>query len=119
MSSDFNTGQVLFADQQNKVKLVPVNIPFTTTTITRDFLQEFGMHMVRLVIDNNDGTNPLTFRVEPFGQLQTIPISTRGELTDEIHSFLQINPNAVTGQGLAVAYLAPIEEVARMGLIAS
>lgn len=119
MSSQFQTGQVLFAGSKIAIRTVSVPIPFTTLTITRDFLQELGLQMVLLTIDNNDGTNPLQFRVEPFGQLRTIPINTRGTLTDEVHSFLQIIPNAVTGNGIAYAYLAPTKELTEAGLFAS
>lgn len=119
MSSNFGTGQVLFSNQNIKVKVVPIPFPIALVTITRDFLQELGLHMVELRITNNDNTNPVTFRVEPFGTLQTIPPNTAGTLRDEIHSFLQIIPNAITGSGQAVAYCTPIEEITRLNLIAS
>lgn len=118
-NQNFGTGQVLFSNQTIKVKTVPIPIPFGTVQVRDDFLTRLGLHMVELRLTNNDPTNPVTFRVEPFGQLQTIPPSTLGILSDEIHTFLEINPNAVTGSGLAIAYCTPIKELTRLGLIAS
>lgn len=119
MSSEFNTGQVLFAGTTTAIRTVPLRIPIALLQITRDFLLELGLHYVLMTIDNNDAINILQFRTEEFGTLQTIPIQTRGTLTDEIHHFLQIIPNAVTGTGLVTVYLAPIEEIRRLGLVAS
>lgn len=118
-NQNFGTGQVLFSGSTTGIKTVKVPIVIGTAQIRRDFLQELGMHMVKLQIDNLDALNPLTFRVEPFGTLETIPISTRGDLIDEIHHFLEINPDAVSGTGNAFVFLAPIEELQKKGLIAS
>jgi len=120
MSSQFQTGQVLFADQTTKIRVVKIPITFTTGVITRDFLQELGMQMVRLEINNRDALADVLVRTEPFQEPpERIPPNTRGELTDEVHSFLQITPNAVSGIGDAFAYVAPTAELVRMGLIAS
>ena len=117
--SEFNTGQALFSDQENKPRTVKIPISFTTVQVTREFLLQFGLRMVRLVINNRDAAAQLTFRVEPSGTLEIIPPSTRGELTDEKHSFLEINPNAVTGIGEAFAFCAPTIELERKKLLGS
>jgi len=119
MSSQFNTGQVLFADQTNKIRTLKITIPFTTVEIFRDFLQEFGMQMVLLIINNRDVVNEVTFRTEQNAILERIPASTRGTVTDEIHHFLQVTPDGVTGLGEITAFIAPTKELLRLGLIAS
>lgn len=119
MSSLYNSGQVLFADQTIKIRTVKIPVSFTTTEIFRDFLLEFGMQMVLLIINNRDTTNELTFRLEPSGIIERIPVSTKGTLTDEIHNFLQVTPDPVTGLGEFFAYVAPTKEILRLGLIAS
>jgi len=119
MSSIYGTGQVLFADQTIKIRTVKIPIPFTTVQILRDFLLQNGMQMVLLIINNRDTVNEITFRLEPAGILERIPASTRGTVTDEVHNFLEINPDGVTGLGEAFAYVAPTAELARLGLVAS
>ncbi len=119
MSSEFNTGQVLFADQTNKIRTLKIPIPFTTAQILRDFLKEFGMQLVLLIINNRDVVNELTFRLEPSGILERIPAATRGTVTDEVHSFLEVNPDGVTGLGEIIAFVSPTKELLRLGLLAS
>ncbi len=119
MSSIYGTGQVLFADQTTKIRVAKIPIPFTTIEIFRDFLKQMGMQMVLLIINNRDVVNELTFRLEPSGIVERIPASTRGTITDEIHNFLQVTPDPVTGVGEIIAFVAPTKELLRLGLIAS
>ena len=76
-----------------------------------------GLFYIRAVIDNQDAINELTIRTEPSGDLITIPPNSIGEVVDEIHSFLEINGNAVTGLGLATLTLADPEELRAKGLL--
>lgn len=75
------------------------------------------MRYIELVITNNDPTNALTFRVDPQGSLLTVPVSSQGQIIDEIHEYLEINPNAVTGSGNVRAQLAETVELQRLGLV--
>jgi hypothetical protein len=106
-----------FSPQQTKPKTQPLPIEFTTSQVIVDTLQKYFMRYIELVITNNDPTNSLTFRVEPQGSLMTVPPNSQGQLIDEIHNYLEINPNGATGTGLVVAQLAETTELQRLGLV--
>jgi len=81
-------------------------------------LQRFGLNIIEALIDNQDATNNLTVRKVPSGILATIPPNSLGRIRDEVFSFIEINPNAVTGAGVLTLSLATNAELKRVGLIA-
>lgn len=89
----------LFSNDRNKPKSQVFRGSFTTTQTRIDTEQRLGMVYIRAVIDNQDPTNSLTIRTEPQAPTITIPPNSVLVLEDEVHSFLEINPNAATGVG--------------------
>jgi len=89
----------LYRSDKNKPRIETFRDNFTTAQIRISTAQRFGMVYIRAVIDNQDPTNNVTIRTDPQGALLTIPPNSVLELVDEIHDFLEINPNAVTGVG--------------------
>lgn len=116
---DFKTGQVLFAGSTIIPRTVKRTIAFTTAVIQRDFLLELGLHIVRVEITNRDPGAAVLLQMEPFAIADVIPGNSRGELTDEIHSGFTLTPDAASGIGTIKVFLAPTEELVRLGLIGS
>jgi hypothetical protein len=54
-------------------------------------LLQFNALYIRLTISNLSQTDAITFRVVPDGVLYTIPPNAQANITDEIHSYLEIN----------------------------
>lgn len=84
-----------------------LNIPFTEfpqaigiTVITIDTMQRFNQLIKSVRIANDDVLQPLTYRTQSLsGLLKTVGPSS--EVTfNQWGSFIQINPNAVSGDGL-------------------
>lgn len=74
-------------------------IPFTTSQVRIDSLTEFGAYIRAARIINNDGANQLTYRQAALdGALKTVPINSQEEVSGW-ESFLEINPDGVTGTG--------------------
>lgn len=117
--SEFKTGQVLFAGTTIIPRTVKRTINFTTVVIQRDFLLELGLQIVRMEITNRDPGAAVLLQTEPFAIADIIPSNSRGELTDEIHSGFILTPDPVTGIGSIKVFLAPTEELVRLGLIGS
>jgi len=102
----FNRGGFGSIDTQNqfradktKPKTQSFRDNFTTAQVRIDVSQRMGMRYIKLVIDNQDVTNNLFFRTDPDAQQLTIPPNSVVIVEDEIHDFLEINPNAGTGVG--------------------
>ncbi len=99
----------------------PKSIPFVQiigiTQFRDDFLQRVAKYIVQITIDNQDPTNSLTFRTVPSGILLTIPANSLGIVENEIHEFIEVNPNAVTGNAILTIALADPEELRKLGLI--
>jgi len=72
---------------------------FTITQIRIDSLQEFGKLIKSFKIVNDDALSNVTYRTQsPSGTLRTIPPNS-DDSADEWTSYLEINPNAVSGTG--------------------
>jgi len=89
----------LYRSDKNKPRIETFRDNFTVNQIRISTAQRFGMVYIRAIIDNQDPTNNVTIRTDPQGALLTIPPNSVLEIVDEIHDFLEINPNAVTGVG--------------------
>jgi len=90
---------------------------FTTAQIRIDVSQRMGMRYIKLVIDNQDPTNNCLFRTDPDAQQLTIPPNSVVIVEDEIHDYLEINPNAVTGVGNFSMTLADPLELRAKGFL--
>ena len=82
-------------------------IPFVTrpevialAQIRHDSLLEFSRYIKVTRIVNDDAVNPITYRTQsPSNVLKSVPPSS-DETIEEWTSYLEINPNAVTGAGI-------------------
>lgn len=106
-----------FSSNVTKPKTTPFSFDFTTAQIKRETLQEFGMYVINIIITNDDPTNVVTLRLEPGAPLITIPPNSVAEISDEIHSYIEVNPNAVTGTGNIRTSLTTMAELKRLNLI--
>jgi len=79
-----------------------------------DVGQRMGMVYIKAVIDNQDPTNNLTVRTDPQAAVLIVPPNSVIVIEDEIHEYLEINPNAVTGVGNYSLTLADPNEL-RLG----
>lgn len=82
-----------------------------------DTLQRMGMSYIKAIVDNQDPTNNLLVRTDPDSVQLIIPPNSVIVIEDEIHSFIEITPNAVTGIGLFSLTLADPEELRRSGYL--
>jgi len=99
----------------------PKSIPFTqiigTAQFRDDFLQRVGKYIIQITIDNQDALNAVTFRTVPSGILLTIPPNALGVVDNEIHEFIEVNPDPVSGNAILTVALADPEELRRLELI--
>jgi len=102
-------------------KQKPHTIPFvqiiTTTQFRDDFLQRVAQYIIKIVYDNQDPANNATIRTVPSGILQTIPPNSLAVIEDEIHSFVELNPDPVTGTGVLTLTLAEPDELRKFGFL--
>jgi len=89
----------LYRSDKNKPRIETFRDNFSTAQVRISTAQRFGMVYIRAIIDNQDPTNNVTIRTDPQGALLTIPPNSVLEIVDEIHDFLEINPDGVTGVG--------------------
>jgi len=120
----FSNGNFGSIDTQNqfradttKPKTQAFRDNFTTTQIRIDVSQRMAMRYIKLVIDNQDPTNNLQFRTDPDAQQLIIPPNSVVIVEDEIHEYLEINPNAVTGVGNFSMTLADPMELRAKGFL--
>jgi len=101
--------------------VIPQSIPFTqiigTAQFITDFLVQRNLKIIQITIDNQDPTNNITFRTEPSGTLKTIPPNSLGVVSDEQHDFIEVNPDAVTGDAIVTLQLATPGELRRLNLL--
>jgi len=90
---------------------------FTTVQTRIDVGQRMGMVYIKAVIDNQDPTNNLTIRTDPDAAVLTVPPNSVLVIEDEIHEYLEINPNAGTGVGNFSMTLADPNELRRGGFL--
>jgi len=89
----------------------------TTAQFRRDFLQNLGFYIIEIAYDNQDPTNNATIRTDPNAAIVTIPPNSVGRFVDEIHSFVEVNPDGVTGAGELTLSLATPEELRKKGFL--
>ena len=83
--------------------------PFTTAQLRFDTMLQFGMLTKEIRIINADGANAVTYRTHsPSEGLSTVPPASDETITDWT-SYIEINPNAVSGTGTLEIDLVPIE----------
>ena len=76
-----------------------------------------GMVYIKAVVDNQDPTNNLTVRTDVDAQLLIVPPNSVIQIEDEIHEYIEINPNAVTGIGNFSLTLADPRQLRRTGFL--
>ena len=76
-----------------------------------------AMSYIKAVIDNQDTTNNVLVRTDPDAEQIILPPNSILIIEDEIHSFLQVTPNAVTGAGNFSLTVADPEELRRDGFL--
>lgn len=88
-------------------------LPFTTAVLTIDTLTQYGAYIRSFRIVNNDAANLVNYRtVSTTDTLKTVPPSSA--LSEQgWESFLQITPNAVTGNGFVELELVSRKDAIR------
>ena len=82
--------------------------------IRHDSLLEFGRLIKTTKIVNEDGLNNITYRTKsPSAPLRTVPPNS-DETIEEWTSYLEINPNPVTGDGLLEMDLVLLKDARKM-----
>ena len=76
-----------------------------------------AMNYIKAVIDNQDTTNNLLVRTDPDSVQIIVPPNSVLIIEDEIHSFIQVTPNAVTGAGNFSLTVADPVELRRDGFL--
>lgn len=77
-----------------------ITLAFTTAQLVIDALTQYGSYIYAFRIVNQDGTNVCQYRQgSPSTPLKTIPINTSEESDPAWESYLEIDPNAVSGVG--------------------
>jgi len=83
--------------------------PFTTAVEQHDFLTEFNSYVRAYRIFNNDLLANLVYRQDRIGN-PTIPMNPGDiEVQEGWVSFIQVTPNAVSGDGILEVDLVPRE----------
>lgn len=119
--SVFNRNSVdvanLFRADKNKPRTETFADNFLLAQIRIDTSQRLGMVYIKAVIDNQDVTNNLTVRTEPSGRLITVPPNSVLIIEDEVHEFLEINPDAATGVGNFSLQTAVEDDLRKSGFL--
>ena len=97
-------------------------IPFITIPevigllqIRHDSLLEENMITKVIRIINNDAVNPITYRTQsPSNILRSVPPNS-DETLEEWTAYIEINPNAVTGNGILERDLVKSEDAIKNG----
>jgi len=106
-----------FADDTTKPKTVPFTETITTAFFQIDFLKQHNMYAIEVLYDNQDATNEAILRTVPQGTPIPVPANSLGRIRDELRSYVEVRPDAVTGAGLLTCKLATSAELKRLGLI--
>lgn len=103
---------VLKSPESENIPFLTRTEDFTTAQLRHDCLLEFSKLLKTTKIVNNDGVNILTYRLQsPSATLRTVPPNSEDTL-NEWTSYLEINPNPVTGSGVVeMDLVTPIEAV--------
>lgn len=106
-----------FSPNNTKPKTTTLPLTGTTSQFKTDTLLVYGLRYMHVFINNKDPIANLTIKTEPNGTDITIPPLAQGTVEDEIHNYIEINPNAVSGNYEARLQLVSTEELKRLGLI--
>lgn len=84
--------------------------PFTTSQLRTDCIAQFGAYSKTFRIVNQDPTNQLTYRQgAPDSTLKPVPPNSE-VIVEGWESYIEINPNAATGNGFLEIDLVPYKE---------
>jgi len=82
---------------------------FTTTQLFRDFLSEFGSYVRAYRVINRDQINSLTYRQDSKNKVAITLELASIDNQEGWTSYLEVNPNAVSGIGQLEVDLVPRE----------
>ena len=106
-----------FRADKNKPKGRGFRLPFTTAVVQIDTAQRMAMVYIKAIVDNQDPTNNLLVRTDPDAEQLIVPPNSVITIEDELHSFIQVTPNAGTGVGLISLTVADEAELRRDGFL--
>jgi len=106
-----------FRDQNTKPKTQSFRDSWLLAQVRIDVGQRMGMVYIKAVIDNQDTANNLTVRTDPNAAALIVPPNSVIVIEDEVHEYLEINPNAATGIGNFSITLADPNELRRTGFL--
>lgn len=90
--------------------------PFTTSQVIIDALADYGSYIRTFLIVNQDNINQLTYRqAAPTAPAKTLPMSSEREVQGW-ESYLEINPNAISGTGYIELELVKYEDALKPDL---
>jgi len=108
-----------FSDQTTKPRVEPFSDTFTTTEVNFFPAIDKGLKIIRIVIDNQDPTNNLTFVKNGRGGTSFIvPPNSIATVENEVLDGVVITPNATTGIGQFSADMVSVEDLVKGGFLA-
>ncbi len=95
----------------NDTSLVWDTLPFdfALAVLRRDFLQEFGSYVRGYRVINNDSLNTLDYRQDQRNKVATVLDPSSIDTQEGWTSYIEVTPNAVTGNGQLEVDLVPRE----------
>lgn len=92
---------LLISPSNNSIPFITTPFVVGTAQLRIDSILQQGMLIKSIRIENRDALNQLTYRTQsPSGTLRILPVSSV-DTFDEWGSYLEINPDPVTGDALA------------------
>ena len=92
---------LLISPSNNSIPFITTPFVVSTAQLRIDSILQQGMLIKSIRIENRDALNQLTYRTQsPSGTLRILPVSSV-DTFDEWGSYLEINPDPVTGDALA------------------
>lgn len=108
----------LFTNDRQKPKVESFSDVFTTAVVNFFPASQRGKVAIKVIIDNQDATNNLTFvKNGRGGTVFTVPPNSIAEIENEIIDAIIITPNTVTGTGQITADLAVRKELEQAGYL--
>lgn len=109
----------LFTNNRQQPLIENFSEVFTTGAVNFFPTSQRGKVAIKVVIDNQDATNSLTFTKNGRGGTAfTVPPNSIAIIENEVLDSVVITPNAVTGAGQITADLAFRDDLVKGGFIA-
>ena len=108
----------IFTADRNKPRVEAFVQVFTTSAVSFFPADDRGLVIIRLVIDNQDPTNSITFTKNGRGGIiYTIPPNSLGIIDNEVLTGVRLVPDGATGTGILTAELAVRADLTRGGFL--